>query len=407
VNEPSVVFRAGEPDSHEAKSDHPSTQATPLVRYDAARRALAEAHCVDEVKDIRDKAAAMQLYARQAKDGELIAMATEIRRRAERRLGEIMAEERKAGRLAKPPNPKRRVAKRPDDPPTLAKRGISKSLADRARKAAAIPEGEFEAHVAQTVEGAVTSMEGKAARQAEKRERRRQRELELAAKITALPEKKYGVIYADPPWRFEPYSAKTGMDRAADNHYPTMDVEAIKVLAAIPAADDCVLFLWATVPVLPAALEVIDAWGFTYKSALFWVKDKEGTGYWTRNRVELLLIGTRGNVPAPAPGEQPPQVIEAPRDRHSEKPAAFAEIIEKLYPNVPKIELFARAPRPGWDVWGNEVPAPGRAGDDADAQESAEACKSVYAAIDEAGMTDDPRKEGIPVFLQTQNQGES
>jgi hypothetical protein len=122
-----------------------------LVKYDEARRALAEAHRVDEVKDVADKAAAMQHYARQAKDGELIAYATEIRKRAERRLGQIMAEEREADRLAKPPNPKRRVAKKPDDPPTLAEQGIGKALADRARKAAALPEDEFEAKVAQTV----------------------------------------------------------------------------------------------------------------------------------------------------------------------------------------------------------------------------------------------------------------
>jgi N6-adenosine-specific RNA methylase IME4 len=372
-----------------------------LIKYDEARRALAEAHRVDEVKDISDKAAAMQLYARQAQDGELVALATEIRRRAERRLVEILKEERAAGRLAKPPNPKRRVAKKPDDPPTLADQGVGKALADRARKAAAMPEEKFETHVAQTVQGAVTSMEGKAERQAEKREHRRQRELDLAARITALPDTKYGVVYADPPWKFEPHSANTGMGRAADNHYPTMDIEAIKALP-VPAADDCVLFLWATVPMLPAALEVMAAWGFTYKSAIFWAKDKAGSGYWTRNRVEILLIGIRGNVPAPAPGEQPPQLIEAPRGQHSEKPAAFAEIVEKLYPIIPKIEMFARLPRAGWSVGGNEVES--TAGNDSDdPQVSADARKAACAAIDEGGMTDDPKKAGIPVFLQTQN----
>jgi N6-adenosine-specific RNA methylase IME4 len=135
-----------------------------------------------------------------------------------------------------------------------------------------------------------------------------------------------------------------------------MTTEAIKALR-VPAADDCVLFLWATVPMLPEAIDVMKAWGFTYKSAIAWVKDKAGTGYWVRGQCELLLIGTRGNVPVPVPGEQPPAIIEAPRGRHSEKPAIFAEHIERLFPNTPKLEMFARKARPGWDVWGNEAPS--------------------------------------------------
>jgi N6-adenosine-specific RNA methylase IME4 len=198
-------------------------------------------------------------------------------------------------------------------------------------------------------------------KQAEKRLRRESRERELAAATAAasqkLGEKLYGCIYADPPWQFEPYSRETGMDRAADNHYPTMPTAAIKALQ-LPAAANCVLFLWATVPMLPQALEVMAAWNFTYKSAIAWVKDKAGTGYWVCGQCELLLIGTRGTVPAPTPGEQPPQIIEAARGRHSEKPDVFAEHIERLFPNVPKLEMFARGARRGWDVWGNEAPPP-------------------------------------------------
>jgi N6-adenosine-specific RNA methylase IME4 len=189
---------------------------------------------------------------------------------------------------------------------------------------------------------------------AARRLRREQRERELAKQIRALPDKRYGVIYADPPWKFEPY-ADSWDERLADNHYPCMPTVQIKALT-IPAAKDCALFLWATVPMLDQVIEVMRAWGFAYKSLIVWVKDRTGTGYWTLNKVELLLIGTRGNVPAPNPGEQPPQVVEAPRGRHSEKPATFAEIIENLYPSVPKLEMFARTARPGWDIWGNEAP---------------------------------------------------
>jgi hypothetical protein len=165
--------------------------------------------------------------------------------------------------------------------------------------------------------------------------------------------KTYNVIYADPPWKFEVYNEDTGSDRSADNHYPTMALDDIMALP-VPAADDCVLFLWATSPMLQEALDVMDAWGFTYKSHIIWVKDRIGTGYWARNKHELLLIGTRGDIPAPSMGTQPPSVIEAPVGKHSEKPTAFAEMIEGLFETLPKIELFCRSPRPGWDVAGNE-----------------------------------------------------
>lgn len=175
-----------------------------------------------------------------------------------------------------------------------------------------------------------------------------------AAASVALGSRLYGLIYADPPWRFEPYSRETGMDRAADNHYPTMDLDAIKALN-VPAADDCALFMWATVPMLPEALDVMRNWGFTYKSHLVWVKDRPGTGYWARNQHELLLIGTKGSVPAPTPGDNPPSAITYPVSRHSEKPAGFADMLERMFPTLPRLEMFCRTPREGWDAWGNEV----------------------------------------------------
>ena len=195
------------------------------------------------------------------------------------------------------------------------------------------------------------------ARTVAKKVTREQRERDLGAKIVALPQKKYGVILADPEWRFEPWSRETGMDRAADNHYPTSATEVIAArdVASI-AADDCVLFLWATSPLLPQALEVMKAWGFAYVSVAVWVKDRIGTGYWFRNRHELLLVGTRGNVPAPAMGAQWDSVIEAAAGEHSAKPDAALEMIDAYFPSLPKIELNRRGvPRPGWEAWGNEA----------------------------------------------------
>ncbi len=206
----------------------------------------------------------------------------------------------------------------------------------------------------------MTPIEARAARTAAKKAQRSRREAELGARQRALPDKRYGVILADPPWRFEPWSRETGMDRSADNHYPTSPLGAIIALGvASIAAPDSVLFLWATVPMLPQALRVLVAWGFSYKSSFVWVKDRAGTGYWSRNRHEILLIGARGDVPAPAMGTQWPSVIEAPVARHSEKPAAVYELIESYFPTLPKIELHARGRfRVGWDVWGNEAPDP-------------------------------------------------
>jgi N6-adenosine-specific RNA methylase IME4/ParB-like chromosome segregation protein Spo0J len=191
-----------------------------------------------------------------------------------------------------------------------------------------------------------------------KKEQRAATEMRLATATLAASRKLgtalYGVIYADPPWRFAPY-AESGMDRAADNHYPTLDLASLKALP-IPAAADGVLFLWATVPMLEEALELSRAWGFTYRSHYVWVKDKDGTGYWNRNRHELLLVAVKGNVPAPAMGTQPCSVIAAPRGKHSAKPnEVFAGIIRQMFPNVPRVELFARARRDGWASWGNEI----------------------------------------------------
>jgi N6-adenosine-specific RNA methylase IME4 len=198
------------------------------------------------------------------------------------------------------------------------------------------------------------------ARTAVKREKRAQREQALAEATIAASQqcgsKLYGVIYADPPWRFEPYSRDTGMDRAADNHYPTMTAADICAIAP-PAAADCALFLWATVPMLREAFAVIDAWGFHYKSHVVWDKLAPGTGYWFRNCHELLLLATRGAPPAPAPGEQYDSIIGSAAGAHSEKPTAFAEMIEEMFPHAALLEMFARRTRAGWDVWGNEVAA--------------------------------------------------
>ncbi len=186
---------------------------------------------------------------------------------------------------------------------------------------------------------------------AARRVRRRLRDGALP-RAGPMPGGLYEVICADPPWQM----GNPDGPLAPEKHYPTMPLEEIKALEP-RAADNSVLFLWAVTCLLPQALEVIAAWGFEHKSCLVWVKPSIGPGVWVRNRHELLLIATKGSFSPPDPEDRVDSVIEAPRGRHSEKPACVYELIERMYPHASKLELFARRRRPGWAVWGNEVPA--------------------------------------------------
>jgi N6-adenosine-specific RNA methylase IME4 len=170
-----------------------------------------------------------------------------------------------------------------------------------------------------------------------------------------LDQREFAVIYLDPPWRLETYS-EAGKDRNAENHYGTMGLAEVEAKRP-PMAHDCVVFMWTTVPMLAEAMRLIEAWDLTYKSAMVWHKPTAGTGYWTRNNAEILLIATHGTVVAPAPGTQPLTLFQAPTEGHSRKPGVFARVIEEWYPHTPKLEMYARPPfRPGWTVWGDEVP---------------------------------------------------
>jgi N6-adenosine-specific RNA methylase IME4/ParB-like chromosome segregation protein Spo0J len=175
-----------------------------------------------------------------------------------------------------------------------------------------------------------------------------------ASAVTPLSELgRFPVIYADPPWR---YDHQTTENRRTENHYPTLPLAEIFALpVAEIATPDSVLFLWATMPLLPEALQVIDAWGFRYRTGLVWVKDKIGMGFWARMRHELLLIAVRGQMPTPLERARPDSVIEAPRTTHSTKPRVVYDYIEQMFPELKRVELFARERRDGWAAWGNEA----------------------------------------------------
>jgi N6-adenosine-specific RNA methylase IME4 len=177
----------------------------------------------------------------------------------------------------------------------------------------------------------------------------------------------YRVVYADPPWRFATFSDK-GKGRSAEAHYDCMPLPEIRSLPVGSwAATESVLFLWTTDPMLRHALDVIEAWGFTYKTvAFYWVKLNKGRdgifmtprdfftgmGFWTRANPELCLLATRGKPRRKATDVA--KLLVAARREHSRKPEETYRRIERLV-DGPYLELFARASQPGWDMLGNQA----------------------------------------------------
>ncbi|MBW0768672.1 MT-A70 family methyltransferase [Mammaliicoccus lentus] len=168
---------------------------------------------------------------------------------------------------------------------------------------------------------------------------------------------KYSVVYGDPPWRYK-QSKGQGV---AENHYPTMSLNDICSLPIDTISHkDSVLFLWATFPMLQEALQVITAWGFTFKTVAFvWVQNKSGNGYffglghWTRSNAEICLLAVKGRPKRVS--KKVHQLIVSPVEGHSKKPDMARDKIVELMGDLPRIELFARQRTAGWDAWGNEV----------------------------------------------------
>lgn len=178
-----------------------------------------------------------------------------------------------------------------------------------------------------------------------------------------FPDKKYKIIYADPPWEYssDPNS-KRGIWGLAHQQYQTMSLEDLKKLPINTIADDnCILFMWATWPNIQAALDVIKSWGFEYKTCAFvWEKmdktnntlKKYGLGWYTRSNTEFVLLGRKGKFERKSAAVQ--QIVKSTISKHSQKPHEVRERILKLCGDIPRIELFARTRVHGWDVWGND-----------------------------------------------------
>lgn len=184
-----------------------------------------------------------------------------------------------------------------------------------------------------------------------------------------FPDKKYQIIYADPPWSYRAWTAKGG-HKSASAHYSVMDLKDICDLPIQKIANEnCILFLWATYPNLPEAFEVVKSWGFQYKTVAFtWVKFYSnwkpvcGLGYWTRANAEICLLATKGEIKRI--NKSVYQAMLTQQQRHSQKPYETRDRIVRLMGDLPRIELFARPPKDklfrdtsydGWDLWGLEV----------------------------------------------------
>ena len=175
--------------------------------------------------------------------------------------------------------------------------------------------------------------------------------------MNLISKKKYQIIYADPPWSYQKM-----MNSSAIDHYPTMTINEISNISVKEICDDdCILFMWVTLPKLNEFMKVIDAWGFEYKSTAFvWCKKNKksdsfflGLGRWTRANPEICILATKGKPKRLSKSVRQLQIF--PIEQHSKKPNEFRDLIVELVGDLPRIELFARQKTPGWDVWGNEI----------------------------------------------------
>ena len=179
----------------------------------------------------------------------------------------------------------------------------------------------------------------------------------------ALPRQRFDIIYADPPWDYKGQLQHAGAGSSdtggAQRHYPTATLDDLKRLD-VPsiAAENALLFMWATNPHLDQAIDLGKAWGFSWATVAFvWDKMRVNPGFYTMSQCELCLVFKRGRIPTPRGARNIRQLVSAKRGPHSAKPPEVRRRIEAMFPDLRRIELFARTQAAGWDVWGLEATA--------------------------------------------------
>lgn len=315
-----------------------------LAKLDKATQMLAEAKSLDEVKHIVNIAEAARTYARAAKLGlEAQNHAAEIALLAKRKAGEFL------GQLDKNQGARNDLATSSthgESEFAEAVKGADITPQDAARwqLIADVPEEVFREFVEETKEAGKELTQAGALRLA--------RSLNVETEQPEIPDGKYRVIYADPPWKY----GNTMPDEFGEqaDHYHLLTVDEISALPIkYMAQDNAVLFLWVTSPILEESFQVVSAWGFKYKSSFVWDKVKHVMGHYNSVRHEVLLVCVRGSC-QPDVKKLFDSVYSEERTEHSRKPEHFRQIIDTIYPNGKRIELFARKRADGWDVWGND-----------------------------------------------------
>lgn len=331
----------------------PQVHIPQLARLEAAKKALAEAVTIDEVKDIRDKAESIRAYYRQQKDGlDAQNNAAELKIRAERRLGELLAEMEK--------NPGTRLlgghTMLPPETPTLAELGIAKMQSHRWQKLSSVPEPVLDQRIEEikTAGAELTSVEMLRLATRLDRETARSKNQDLVEGVVPIPQdRRYPAIILDPPWDWRDQGAVDQFGRTKPD-YATMrltDIEALPVPDL--AEDNAHLYLWVTNYCLRDGLDLCDLWGFRYITLLTWCKPSIGVGNYFRVNTEHVIFGVRGKLPL-LRNDLGTHFAAGRPGPHSAKPDEFYSIVETSSPG-PWLEMFARTVRSGWAQWGAEV----------------------------------------------------
>ena len=189
----------------------------------------------------------------------------------------------------------------------------------------------------------------------------------MTSSVIDLPDKKYNIIYADPPWHYGSKSAVNNTTGSAikplSDHYSTMSLQELKNMSIKNMTkDDAACFMWVTDSHIDEALEVLRSWGFAYKTIAFnWIKTTSKGNYcknvapWTMKSSEICLLGIKGRMTKYKQANNIESLVIAQRSQHSQKPNEVRKRIEDLFGDLPRIELFAREKTDGWDVWGDEI----------------------------------------------------